>query len=150
MYHAFSVHTKFDAVLYHWCFIINPQSVYVPNIANRNLTYTCNLRVLSEAMSSRKIGNYCAVDCSGGFRGWFLEAQSPPLLIHKTAEENCSGTRELSSHLYWEDKYQYLYFKDRVLMSKSLKYMGGILVLSESSQNHVVNCEEMRLAKYWV
>ena len=40
--------------------------------------------------------------------------------------------------------------KIRVLMSKSLKYMGGILVLSESSQNHVVNCEEMRLAKYWV
>ena len=32
-------------------------------------------------------------------------------------------------------------------MSKSLKYMGGILVLSESLQNHVVNCEEMRLCK---
>ena len=65
MYYAFSFNTKFDAVLYHYSFITNLQSVCVLNIADSNLPH--NLRVLSEALSSRKIRNDCAVEFSGGF-----------------------------------------------------------------------------------
>ena len=117
----------------------------VPNIADRNLPY--NLRICLKLCHQAKLEMTELLNSVADLEGCSLE--------HALPSPNAQNSRKkLLKH---PGSYPLIYtsriginiciLKIRVLMSKSLKYIRGKLVLSESLQNHVVHCEEMRFCK---